>query len=482
MNSPAKLLLLLLGLMIPVLAISALKPVADKCSLPVEKQPLEQVLPCYLLKPDDAYSYQLEETEETSNKPLTIYTFRLTSQQWQPGGMVNPDQAIWQHRVEVYIPEAIKSPTALLYVNGGTLYPNPRPPEPNRAEIDFMRIASDTQSIVINLQDVPNQHLSFPDAPKALKEDDLIAFAWGKFIEDPEQNRHWLPRLPMVKSVIRTMDMVQEFTKNKNEVSGFVVSGGSKRGWTAWLAAAMDSRVEAVVPMVIDVLNVRPSMKHHEDAYGFLAPAVGSYKKFMGLLKTKEMADLLGIVDPYSYLKYLTIPKYIITASADDFFLPDSSQFYFDKLPSQKWIRVLPNERHYIVRNNAGLVTDTLLSFYSAYLQGRKPPEPIWKVEGNTLTVTVTEKPAVARLWHANNPESRDFRLKTDKLKKYLFSEEDISFSCHTQCQYTLKMPSPKSGWDAYFVQLNYANNVAPDLVVTTPVFIYPDDYPDREK
>ena len=478
----AKLLFLLFGMMMPILATSSLKPVADKCSLPVDQQPLEQVLPCYLLQPDNAYDYQLEETSEAPDKKLTTYTFRLTSQHWEPGGTGRVTPAIWQHRVEVYVPETIKNSTALLYINGGTLYPDPHPPEPNRAGIDFARIASTTQSIVINLQDVPNQYLSFSDAPADLKEDDLIAFAWGKFLEDTKHNRHWLPRLPMVKSAIRTMDMVQEFAKSKKEINGFVISGGSKRGWTAWLASEMDSRAEAVVPMVIDVLNVRPSMKHHQDAYNFWAPAIGSYKKLMPLLEKKEMEDLLKIVDPYSYQEYLTIPKYIITASADDFFLPDSSRFYFDKLPAQKWIRVLPNERHYIVRNNADLVTDTLLSFYSAYLAGRQFPELNWKVEGNVLTVTTKEKPALVKLWRANNPEARDFRITSGSPASALFSEENISLSCNKECQYILDMPTPRSGWGAYFLQFNYANNDLPDLVITTPVFIYPDVYPEKKK
>ena len=466
----------------PVLAISSLKPVADKCSLPVDKQPLEQVLPCYLLLPDNAYNYQLESTSKAPDKKLITYTFRLTSQHWEPGGAGSVKPGIWQHRVEVHVPETIKSATALLYINGGTLFPDPKPPEPNRAEIDFVRIASTTQSIVINLQDVPNQYLSFSDAPADLKEDDLIAFGWGKFLEDPKHNRYWLPRLPMVKSVIRTMDMVQEFAKSKQEISGFVISGGSKRGWTAWLASEMDSRAKAVVPMVIDVLNVRPSMHHHYNAYNFWAPAIGSYKKLMPLLDTKGMDDLLKIVDPYSYLKYLNIPKYIITASSDDFFLPDSSRFYFDKLPAQKWIRVLPNERHYIVRNNASLVTDTLLSFYGAYLQRQKIPELSWKIESNILTVIVDEKPDHIKLWHAHNPEARDFRMTKNSPKEALFTEERATLSCKNECRFILEMPVPAFGWDAYFVQLNYASNEVADLVITTPVFVYPDVYPNKDK
>lgn len=468
---------------IPAQASFYLKPATDQCSLPPEKQALEQVLPCYLQQPDDAFDYRLEQTSEISDKNLWVYSFTLFSQHWAPGGTGSVDHAVWQHRVTLYVPKTVRKNTALLYINGGTLYPELKPSEPNRQEIDFARIASETNSIVINLNDVPNQSLSFSDEG-ALKEDDLIAYTWKKFLKNPEQNRHWLLRLPMVKSAVRTMDMVQEFIKNKNiEISGFVVSGGSKRGWTAWLTSAMDSRVTMVAPMVIDVLNLRLSMKHHEAAYGYWAPAVDrSYKDLMPDLNSEEMNKLLSIVDPYSYLKYLNIPKYIISASADDFFLPDSSQFYFDSLPSNKWLRVFPNERHYIVRNNALLVTDTLLSIYGAHLNGRKMPEVNWQLKGDTVLVSSGEAPLSATLWQADNPKRRDFRATRDNPEARKFTAEELTLSCTKVCEFKLDMKMPESGWNAYFIQLNYANNNFPDLILTTPVFIYPDSYPEFAK
>jgi PhoPQ-activated pathogenicity-related protein len=61
------------------------------------------------------------------------------------------------------------------------------------------------------------------------------------------------------------------------KVDRFIVSGGSKRGWTTWTTAAVDDRVVAIVPYVIDCLNLPASMDHHYRAYGFWAPAVGDY-------------------------------------------------------------------------------------------------------------------------------------------------------------------------------------------------------------
>ena len=40
------------------------------------------------------------------------------------------------------------------------------------------------------------------------------------------------------------------------------------------------------------------------------------------------------------------MPKYIITTSSDEFFIPDDSHYYFNDLPGEKYLRVLPNAEH----------------------------------------------------------------------------------------------------------------------------------------
>ena len=54
------------------------------------------------------------------------------------------------------------------------------------------------------------------------------------------------------------MDAVQAWAseQGKGEVKRFVVTGGSKRGWTTWLTGAVDNRVIAIAPMVIVMLNM----------------------------------------------------------------------------------------------------------------------------------------------------------------------------------------------------------------------------------
>ena len=53
----------------------------------------------------------------------------------------------------------------------------------------------------------------------------------------------------MTKAVVRAMDTVEAFMMSeaggKLKVNEFVVAGGSKRGWTTWMTAAVDKRVIA---------------------------------------------------------------------------------------------------------------------------------------------------------------------------------------------------------------------------------------------
>ena len=104
-----------------------------------------------------------------------------------------------------------------------------------------------------------------PGETKGRTEDALIAYTWDKFLRTGDSR--WPARLPMTKAAVRAMDTVTAFCGSpeggKIKVDGFVVAGGSKRGWTTWTTAAVDKRVVAIIPCVIDLLNIEPSMLHH---------------------------------------------------------------------------------------------------------------------------------------------------------------------------------------------------------------------------
>lgn len=65
-------------------------------------------------------------------------------------------------------------------------------------------------------------------------------------------------QLPMTKAGVRAMDAITAFCRSAEggsvAVEKFVVAGGSKRGLDTWLSAAVDKRVVAIVPLVVDLL------------------------------------------------------------------------------------------------------------------------------------------------------------------------------------------------------------------------------------
>jgi PhoPQ-activated pathogenicity-related protein len=257
------------------------------------------------------------------------------------------------------------------------------------------------------------------------------------------------------------------------KVEKFVVSGGSKRGWTTWTTAAVDPRVSAIVPASIDLLNLEPSFEHHWKVYGFWAPAVGDYVRegVMDWAGTPQYKALLAIEEPYSYRDRLTMPKYMVQAAGDQFFLPDSSRFYFDDLKGEKYLRYIPNTDHSLRNSDA---RESMLAFYDAFLRGTPRPQFSWSFEKNgDIKVTAKDKPTAVKLWQATNPEHRDFRLETLGAK-YVGSDVQEQGSG----TYVAHVASPEKGWTAYFVEMTFPSGGKYPFKFTTAVRVNPDTEP----
>ena len=237
--------------------------------------------------------------------------------------------------------------TGFLYLTGGAI--NSAPPE-QPDPLLITAIATTTSTITAELRGIPNEPLVFTGETKPRTEDAAIVYTWDKFLRsNSKDDETWPLRLPMTKAAVRAMDTVTVVSKEKGfTVDHYVVSGASKRGWTTWTTAAVDKRVVAIVPLVIDTLNVEKAMVHHYEAYGAWSPALQDYidMKTFDWLGTSQFKKLLEIEDPYSYLDRLTMPKYIVNSGGDQYFLPDSSQFYWKDLKGEKAIRYVPNAKH----------------------------------------------------------------------------------------------------------------------------------------
>jgi PhoPQ-activated pathogenicity-related protein len=421
----------------------------------------------YVAAPDASYRYELAGT--IPGDGVTTYVIDMTSQTWLTTKEVDRPQ--WKHWVLITKPEQVKTNKGLMYITGGGNGGG----APDKTDAMMSQIAKATGSVVTQLKMVPNQPLVFAGEQQGRTEDEMIAYTWDKYLRTGDKK--WPARLPMTKAAVRALDTITSFCASepggKFNVDEFVVCGGSKRGWTTWTTAAVDRRVIAIVPFVIDMLNVEPSFVHHWKAYGFWAPAVGDYvaMKLMDWNGSPEYRALMKIEEPYEYRHRLTMPKFIVNATGDQFFLPDSSQFYFDDLVGPKYLRYVPNADHSLKDTDAPF---TLLAYYGAVLNGTRLPEYSWKVEkDDSLHVKTSDKPSAVKLWYASNPNARDFRV--DTIGKVWKSEP---LSDQGDGMYIGKAATPDKGFTAFMVELTYPNGSAPPLKFTTQVKVVPDVLP----
>ena len=310
----------------------------------------------YVGAPDPSYKYELAAT--IPGEGYTAFVLDMTSQTWRAPGEV--DRTAWKHWLTVITPDKVRHPKAFLYITGGSN----NNPAPKAADENLARVAVLTGSVVAELRMVPNQPLTFLDDKQPRSEDEIVAYTWDKFLRGGDDQ--WPLRLPMTKAAVRAMDAVVSYcASQKVAVDGFVVAGASKRGWTAWTTAAVDRRVVAVVPLVIDLLNIVPSFKHHLAVYGYYAPAVADYEELgiMAWSDSPRYRALMAIEEPYEYRQRLTMPKFMVNATGDQFFVPDSWRFYLDQLPGVTSLRYVPNADHSLRGTDAWL---SVLAWYHA--------------------------------------------------------------------------------------------------------------------
>ncbi len=431
----------------------------------------ETALDRYIAKPDSSYGWKLANT--LSGEGYRGFVLELTSQTWRSAAEV--DRPVWKHWLTIVKPERVASNKALLVIGGG----NNKNPMPQTISARTLRLALETNTVVAELGMVPNQPLFFSDSKEVGRsEDDLIAYTRIKHMQTRDDQ--WLVRLAMVKSGVRAMDAIQEFLRSDEggrvNIDQFVVTGGSKRGWTTWLVGAVDKRVIAIAPIVIDALNSEMITRHHFEAYGFFSPALKDYvnhKLFPDKVGTPEYQRILAIEDPYNYRhrERLKIPKFILNAAGDEFFLPDNSQFYFGALQGEKHLRYVPNGKHNLAGTDA---IDSLVAFYESILNNRPRPRFSWKKEKDgSLTVTVKDKPTEVNLWQATNPKARDFRL--DVIGKAYTS---VPLKETRPGVYVARVEKPAGGFTAFFVELVFTSGGKYPFKFTTEVMVVPDTLP----
>jgi PhoPQ-activated pathogenicity-related protein len=368
----------------------------------------------YVARPEPEWRW--EKKLEMTVGELKVNDLSLCSQVWR--GIK------WEHTIRIISPPSVRYPDKmLLLVTGG----DPGSPEELLVGAALVKQLGTRFAILYN---IPNQPLIpwpqvAPSGPPRLyktpdelplvrlREDDLIAHTYAEYLNSGDEE--WPLLFPMAKSAVKAMDALQAFTEKEfgRKVEGFVVTGASKRGWTTWLTAVADKRVKGIIPIVYDNLNIPAQMPYQLATWGRYSEQIEEYTRrgLQALLGTERGKQLMKMVDPYSYLSRLKMPKLIINATNDRYWTVDALNLYWNDLPGDKWVLYVPNSGHSV--QDFVRVVNTAGAFFQHVADGPPMPKMKWtyKESDGKLTLTLECEPQAktARLWVARSA-TRDFR------------------------------------------------------------------------
>ncbi len=405
----------------------------------------------YVAQPDG--SFRWVKRYEGKAGGATLVELTLTSQTWKG--------TVWKHQLYIIRPPEVVDPAqAILLIDGGSWKPElAKPVEgayklPAEAAI-LASVAQRVKSPVAVLKQVPQQPIF-----DGLTEDAAISYTFEQFLKTKDAT--WPLLLPMVKSAVRGMDAVQEFNKKEwgLDIRHFTLTGASKRGWTTWLTASVDPRVNAFAPMVIDMLNMAVQMKHQVATFGTFSEEIADYTN-RGIQQqgdTEEGRLLRSIVDPYSYRALLKQPKVILLGTNDRYWPLDALNNYWPDLQGENHILYVPNNGHGL--NDFVRITGTIAALHRQAAGLLKLPRLTWDLKngagGLVLNVKSDVPPKNVSAWTAA-AATRDFR--ESKWSSRLIGAVDGA--------YRYELPLPEQGYAAMFGEAVFESDGMPYYLST---------------
>ncbi|MCK4991391.1 MAG: PhoPQ-activated pathogenicity-like protein PqaA type, partial [Bacteroidales bacterium] len=408
----------------------------------------------YLQNEDQSFAWELSGSQELDG--VTAYSLLLTSQKWR--------EHTWKHTLTVLVPEEMDHDGALLFITGGKNKGGN--PVKRGGDDDFImtmaRVAEKNSAMVAIIWQIPNQPL-YDD----LTEDALISYTLHNYKNDGDFT--WPLLFPMVKTTVRAMDAVQQFSEEtlQHDIARFVVTGASKRGWTTWLTGASDTRVQAIAPMVIDVLNMPVNLDYQVEVWGDYSIQIEDYVK-LGIpqdINTENGNDITTMIDPYSYRELLTMPKMIFIGTNDEYWPVDAIKNYYDDIPGENYIHYVPNAGHGLGDRQQALTA--LSAFFGNTLLNEQYPVCNWEITENeswiTLSVETTPDKLLGALLWSSDSEDRDFRDEV---------WNSVNVDAQGQREIETQVEFPESGFRAFYLDLIYSSPMGGEYTKSTRMFV----------
>jgi PhoPQ-activated pathogenicity-related protein len=326
-------------------------------------------------------------------------------------------------------------------------------------------LATKNEAVVALLRQVPNQPLY-----GGLTEDALISYTLNEFRKNKDYS--WPLLFPMVKSACKAMDAIQEFAVEKlgRQLSRFVVTGASKRGWTTWLTgASQDPRVVAIAPMVIDMLNMPVTLDYQKDLYGGVySEEIQDYVnlEIPQAIHSDFGSAVVQMIDPYSYREKLTLPKLIFMGTNDPYWTLDAVKHYINEIPGENHLHYVPNAGHSL--GDKVQAFGALSAFFALTLDKTPYPAYHWtlteKGKKINLEVKATPNQLVRALLWTTTSDSRDFRGSK-------WEKSEIQIKAKDKSEVKTSLNYPKSGYSAVYVDLIYRDPRGGEFSVSTRTY-----------
>jgi PhoPQ-activated pathogenicity-related protein len=210
-----------------------------------------------------------------------------------------------------------------------------------------------------------------------------------------------------------------------------------------------------------------------------------------------------------NYKANLTMPKLVIDATGDEFFMPDDDHYWWGELPGETLRMMIQNAEHTMATGVIELITG-LEAWYAAILTNSPRPSFTWEIENGSGNINMdvntgvlTPHQVVLRFATTTGPERRDFRLIKGNtpsdpckfipvpvfgsacLNPIIWVGEDVApTSTSTDANgdvvqhYVLSQPLPPSGWRAFMAELYFTGPMDTTFQLTTQVSIIPQTFP----
>jgi PhoPQ-activated pathogenicity-related protein len=387
---------------------------------------------------------------QVSSGTFTVTHLEMTSQKWRG----HP----WTHHLRVVRPERLRNPgVAFLFITGSG---------DGQSSVEMLKILAERAgSLAAVVTSVPNQPLY-----DGRHEDALIAYTFKQFLQTGDES--WPLLFPMTKSAVRAMDALEAFGQQDtgSRPTNFVVAGASKRGWTTWLTAAVDSRTKAIAPMVIDMLNMKKQMEWTEKCYGKPSEQISDYTDLNLHLNLDEprMVQLRAWVDPFSYRERYKLPKLLLLGTNDRYWTVDSLRHYWNELPGPKLIFQTPNAGHDLGDRKDAI--QTLAAFFEMVADGRELPKMKWEFrqkEFAEVDLSINPPAKSIRLFSCDSRD-RDFRddLWVNRTLQSKPSRQAVG-----------RVQMPPIGYRAYLVECLMSSPLGFEYKLSSEARVIPDNF-----